>query len=330
MDLSGHDLNRRDQGVDRGDVRTENAGQDDHVRSWLSATATSLQNPSLSTNNTTSGLASSPSGPNALHGENPENFAHGASEPEPPPYTVNDPAQDQDSTHHFDLDDNNKINAKLYVPFYLRTWVLVAFAFTFAAMLIAAEVMHQISHRYQGLSTQAQNNRYLWTYGPPLFLTIVASLWGQVEYRVKQLMPWKLMTKRSVPADRVLFMDYVSSWNVTALVSSCKAKHYTIALVVTGSLLLKLAIIFSAGLFSLEYLRLVQEGWPMQLTDTFNGFTDMGNSSYVQPVVTVIGTARFGLDYPPGTYQSFAVQSFRPVRNITGPFSLSLIEEHIR
>ncbi|OJD36761.1 uncharacterized protein BKCO1_9000191 [Diplodia corticola] len=46
------------------------------------------------------------------------------------------------------------------------------------------------SRQNNGLATVSENHYYLWKYGPTSVLTIMAAVWGQVEYCTKQLMPW--------------------------------------------------------------------------------------------------------------------------------------------
>lgn len=316
----GHDVITRDDSASDQHVNDhyanglhatteQDANRDDHVRSWLDATPSSLEQtwPLEDTNHVeTSSISQSSQG-------EPSELIRGE---DPPPYTVHDPAKDYPSTYEFELDENNTANAKLYIPFYLRAWVFVVFCFLFALMLIAVEVMYQISNQNHGLGTLDSNKHYLWTYGPTLFLSIVASFWSQVEYRTKQLMPWKAMTKGPVPAEEALLLDYVSPWNVKALFSAIKSKHFGVSLAILGSILIKLAIIFSTGLLSLESQRMFEDGRLVRLEDKFCAFGS-DNNSYVQPVITAIGVSQYGLSFPPGTTDVYAVQSFSPVQNVT-------------
>lgn len=326
MASSGHDLNEGERNVSRRMSRQDEGDHavnaDDHVRSWLQATSAPLQQqhqqqPSWPLDGTNH--VESPQASLSSHTA-PTDFVEGGELP--PPYRETDPAKDYPSTYEFELDDDNASNAKLYTPFFLRTWVFVAFAFTFAAMLIAVEVMYQFSNRGWGLSTQSPSMHYIWTYGPTLFLSIISCFWGQVEYRVKQLMPWKAMTKGPVPAEDILTLDYVSPWNVSVLVMAAKAKHVAVVLAILGSLLIKLAIIFSAGLLSLKSHRYFEGGTQMHLKDTFLTFSSSFNYSNIQPVVAVIGASQYGLSFPPGTTDVYTTQSFAADHDITDEGSI--------
>ena len=239
-----------------------------------------------------------------------------------PPYAVNDSTKDESNTAELDVDCNRSSKTNSYVPFSLQTWVLSAFALVFAATLGALEVMHQISSRNQGLSTTDPSKHYLWTYGPTMFLSIVAPLWGRVEYRVKQLTPWEAMTRNPIPADKGFLMDYVSIWNVNALLTWLRAKHYVVSVAIVGSLLLKLALIASTALLSLEPRRIFHTH-EMQLNDVFTSFSGDIDQLFLTPeLITTVGVARHNLSYPPGTGASFAVQSFQPIDDITGAWTV--------
>lgn len=336
MDFSAHDLNVPNQSLGRQDsgsdyvsdseelhqnVRVEGVGdvsQDNHVRSWLDATSHHswpVNNDTIEAEEPTLDPGSSRT--LSVSPGQSEIFQGGE---EPPPYTIYDPAK-ASGVLEFELDENNPVNAKLFTPFYLRVWVFVAFALTFATMLIAVEIMWQFANRNHGLGTSTSRKHYLWTYGPTLVLSIVAAFWGQVDYRVRQLMPWKAMTKGPLPADKALLTDHVSTWGVSVFMSGIRARHFAISFVSAGSFLIKLAIIFSTALLSLETQRFFDDGAVMQLEDTFTGFGS-GNTSYIQPVINAIGVSQYGLSYPPGTSETTAVQSFHATKTITDPSSM--------
>jgi len=303
MAPANHELTSMEHLVDR------RRGEDDHQQTWSNAP---LPLPRSSWSFDGVRHHAGPALTSSTHAYEPV-----PSDNEAPSYTVDEPIKNESSTVENAAGDTKSAKVKLFVPFCFQTWVLVVFAFVFAAMLAALEVMYQISSRNQGISTADPSKHYLWTYGPTLVLAVVASLWGQVEYRVKQLMPWKAMTKGPIAADKGLILDYVSIWNVKALFAGLKAKHYAVSLATAGSLLLKLAIIVSTAVLSLEQ-RLVFRNHEMQLSDTFTFSSDIGRISSVQPTLTTFGAIRYSLPYPAGTGSTFSAQSFKPVHNITG------------
>lgn len=316
MASSSHDLNDGDQLVSHRTTRQggghEDVDSSDHVRSWLGATSAPdyYAPPRDGINH----VALSHQQSLTSHGDEVESIEIGEL---PPAYRETDPAKDYPSTYEFEIDDNSGKKAKLYTPFFLRIPVLMVFVFIFALMFIAVEVMNQFSMHGHGLSVEDPNNYYLWTWGPTLFLTVIACLWGQVEYRIKQLMPWKAMVKVPVPAEDCLLLDYVSPWNVTALIMALKKKHIAVVLAILGSLLIKLAIIFAAGFLSIGYSPVFKDEVPMELRDAFTTSNSYPNSTNIQPVIAVIGASQYGLPFPPGTTDTFATQSFNVVNNVT-------------
>ncbi|KAJ5596990.1 hypothetical protein N7450_003448 [Penicillium hetheringtonii] len=112
-----------------------------------------------------------------------------------------------------------------WTPWPLRKLILAGFGICFIPLAVIVAILFGISKHNWGLTSSKQTLYYLWTYGPTAGLTIVAAFWGQVEYRTKQLMPWKIISVKPAPSEDTLWMDYISSWNVVALVDSLRADH---------------------------------------------------------------------------------------------------------
>ena len=89
---------------------------------------------------------------------------------------------------------------ELWTPFFLSKLALVEFGFSFVAVAVVLSLLYAYSVRNQGLATTDESMHYLWTYGPTageigiyltrrhkcyfmsLVLTLLAALWGQVEF----------------------------------------------------------------------------------------------------------------------------------------------------
>src|SRR6266513_1534694 len=126
-----------------------------------------------------------------------------------------------------------------------------------------------------------------------LVLTLLAALWGQVEFRAKQLMPWKIMSTGPAPAKDTLFLDYISPWNVVALGSSLRAFHFPVVLAIGGSLLIKLLIVVSTGLFMLQSTLLDRENATLVASNAFNG-SEFNNASIdARPYSMVYAAQKF-------------------------------------
>lgn len=139
---------------------------------------------------------------------------------------------------------------------------------------------------------------------------MIATLWGQLELRAKQIMPWCLMSRGETPAQNGLMLNYVTSSTIGSLVRSLKRKHFLVSIGICGSLILRLMIIFASGLLRLEYRTLTVER-PIRLEDVFD-FNRIFEEDE-GPVTTVFkywGALKYGVPLPHGTTSQFAVQSF--------------------
>ncbi|KAL8886405.1 MAG: hypothetical protein Q9192_006492 [Flavoplaca navasiana] len=57
------------------------------------------------------------------------------------------------------------------------------------------------------------------------------------------------MSKGFTSPEQSVLLDYLSPWNVVALGKACKAKHYAVAIAISGTLLTQLLVLISTGLF---------------------------------------------------------------------------------
>jgi len=100
---------------------------------------------------------------------------------------------------------------------YLRRAFLIGMALLFAAFFVLVEVLNYFSNRYQGFVDTEQSKHYLWRFGPTLVLSLVAALWGQLEYQVQNAMPWMELRRRPMPAERNFLLNYRSPWSIISL-----------------------------------------------------------------------------------------------------------------
>jgi hypothetical protein len=118
------------------------------------------------------------------------------------------------------------------------------------------------------------------------------------------------MTKGSSPADRSLLLDYVSPFLPTVLTRSFKNGDYLVALATTSALLIKLLIVISTGLLTLDTVMVAQHGIGFTASNTFSntatGLADIGS----MPLYTVEGVQGLDLSYPLGTTRQYAFQNF--------------------
>ncbi|PWY69494.1 hypothetical protein BO70DRAFT_365747 [Aspergillus heteromorphus CBS 117.55] len=205
---------------------------------------------------------------------------------------------------------NHGLQRQMWTPAVLQTVSLAGFAVLFAAMLIVIAVLYWLSNRNEGLSTSESKYHYLWTYGPTAVLTIVAGCWGQVEYRTKQLMPWKSMSTTPKPAPQSLLLDYISDWNVLVMFRALKQSDWAAALAILGTLLIKLLTVVSTGLFMLQAVQMDKIPTVLEAQAIFNGTMYNGSMVDATAAMTVAGTRWLGLPHPVGTTEKYAFQPF--------------------
>lgn len=139
---------------------------------------------------------------------------------------------------------------------------------------------------------------------------MIAAVWGQLELRARQMMPWCLMSRGEAPAQNSFMLNYVTSSMPGALVLSLKRRHFLVSIGICGSLILRLMIIFASGLLRLEY-RSLAYGKDLSLEDVFN--LNKNADDYMNADLSNLfkywAILRYNLPYPHGVTSHFAVQS---------------------
>lgn len=140
---------------------------------------------------------------------------------------------------------------------------------------------------------------------------MIAALWGQLEQCAKQIMPWSIMSHGKTTTAHGLMVNYSTSSLPGSLFRSLKRRHFLVSVGISGSLVLRLMIIFSSGLLRLEY-RSVASMKDLNFQDTID-LTKNVSHSYWDNVRTALdywSISKYGLSYPSGVTPQFAVQSF--------------------
>ncbi|CAG8899015.1 unnamed protein product [Penicillium egyptiacum] len=152
------------------------------------------------------------------------------------------------------LSEPQQIEHKLseWQPSYLQRRVLIIFAVLFCGVIAALEALNHVSEVHYAIASSYESRHYLWTYVPTTIFTIIATFWSRVEFQVKQRAPWKSMAEKPAEAGESILLDYVSGMQPASLAKAIKNKHFDVAAAVACSMLLRLSVIFSTGLFSLQ------------------------------------------------------------------------------
>lgn len=209
-------------------------------------------------------------------------------------------------------------------PSYLRRRVLIVFVITFCAVIAALEALNHVSQVHNGIASSNESRHYLWTYGPTAIFTVIAAFWSRVEFQVKQRAPWKSMAEKPVEARESILLDYVSEIQLASMAKAIRNKHFDVAAGVACSTLLRLLVIFSAALFSLQTAPVRLSSVPIQFSYDFSARDVTFNSPGAQAFDILNRILFENGTYPKGTnadlaFQQFSAPSLAPNSMITAP-----------
>ncbi|PGH08564.1 hypothetical protein GX51_01083 [Blastomyces parvus] len=159
----------------------------------------------------------------------------------------------------------------LWTPFWLRKPTLFGFVILFIVLWIALIVLWLFVKRNNGLEIVPTSSRYLWRFFPVAVMVIVAGLWRQVDYHCKAAYPWHEMRKGLASAGKSMALDYISDWQVNTFLKAIKSGHHSVAASAFGSVLLKVALIFSTGLLVSAPTTLIDTSYPLFMTTRLDG-----------------------------------------------------------
>ncbi|KAH0847288.1 hypothetical protein AYO21_07323 [Fonsecaea monophora] len=198
-------------------------------------------------------------------------------------------------------------------PFFLRPWILIAFALFFVAVIVALQVVYTVSQNNYGIATSSDENHYLWTYGPTAVFVVVTVLWRQVDYAAKSIQPWAEMAKGPQRAENSLLLDYVTPLQLSSLWRSLRRGHFAVSSSIIVFVLIKVITVLSTGMFSLQSVQRNDVPTSMALNNTFVG-TDFDHAASVDSRAAFVayGHKAYNISLPVGTTDQHAVQSFAP------------------
>lgn len=209
-------------------------------------------------------------------------------------------------------------------PSSLRRRVLIVFVITFCGIIAALEALIHVSQAHHGIASSFESRHYLWTYGPTATFTVIATFWSRVEFQVNQRAPWKSMAEKSGEAKESILLDYVSEMQLASMVKAIRNKHFDVAAGVTCSMLLRLLVVFSTALFSLQTVQVHRKSVPIQFSYDFSA----KNATFDAPgaqAIDIINRVLFeNGTYPDGTnanlaFQQFSAPGLAPSAIITAP-----------
>jgi hypothetical protein len=140
---------------------------------------------------------------------------------------------------------------------------------------------------------------------------MLAFYWNKLDYHVKALIPWKLMSEKPQLADQSLLLDYISSNPFVVLSGAIQHRHVPVIASVTGKSIIVLVTVFSTGLFVLQPT-LIHQGTTVPVLSAFDGtqFNATIVDSFPALAVSSILSGNLSMDYPPSTNIDHAVDTF--------------------
>ncbi|KAK6363374.1 hypothetical protein TWF730_000806 [Orbilia blumenaviensis] len=213
--------------------------------------------------------------------------------------------------------DNMIQNSKrtAWIPFHLRIVVLSLFALYACLMIASLQAIRTLSKEREGLAEANQNLIYLWTYAPTAIIIAVLSVWRQVDFRVKQFMPWVSLAAGPNRAKKNILVDYISPFILNSLCDTIRNKHFLPLATILGFLGMKLAIVVSTGLFVLQAVTTTQDlNQRFLITDYF--VNSSAGDITTETAYRVYGTNVLNLTFPQGTTAEYAFQSISIAENV--------------
>ncbi|KAJ5093992.1 hypothetical protein N7456_009853 [Penicillium angulare] len=196
-------------------------------------------------------------------------------------------------------------------PTYIRRRVLIAFVIAFCGIIATLEALNHISSANQGLASSTESRHYLWTYGPTAILTLISAFWGRVEFQAKQSAPWQAMLQKPERPEKSILLDYISEMQPFAMIRAIRNRHHIVTSGISGSLLLRLLLIISTSLFSLQEVEVNKGKIPIQIQGNVStlSVSDLSTASS-QPFDAINGIIFENVSYEDGTTANFSFPTF--------------------
>ncbi|KAF2141136.1 uncharacterized protein K452DRAFT_309563 [Aplosporella prunicola CBS 121167] len=209
------------------------------------------------------------------------------------------------------------ICCRLWMPFFLRQKVLYTFVLVYFTLIVIMGGLFWYSTTHQGLLTADPDRFIFWQYAPTAVFTIIAAFWGQVEYRTKQLAPWKIMASPQ-KAQHSILLDFISPLSIVTFYKAAKTPGCrAVALATAVGLLIKLVTVLTTGLFVLQYTA-IQVPTEMTTLTNFGGpNTTLFDHKMVdrRAAIRVYGIGNYSLPQPSGTYEQYTYQMFNNTKD---------------
>ena len=190
----------------------------------------------------------------------------------------------------------------------------------FAGFLIALILLWYYDRQNDGFHVKQGTKHYAWAYTPTVIVVLVVAAWRMVDYHSKLAMPFDALQDGPIKPSESLLVDYISKFQLVALLEAFKNSHFAVITSITGFVLLKVITVFATGLLVALPTQVQQSGASVQA----KGFSAASVSSLdspntlTQPVYAYYGSMAQGLPLDNGVtlnlaYSAIAVNTDSPL-----------------
>ncbi|ORY00087.1 hypothetical protein BCR34DRAFT_618710 [Clohesyomyces aquaticus] len=202
---------------------------------------------------------------------------------------------------------------KMWNPVWFQKRVLVSMIALFAALVVALGLLCYFSNLLHGFT---QVSKFSWKYGLTAVFVVLSSLWIQVDFWCKVLVPWQAMKVGGASADKTLLLDYVSSNPAVAARDAWRNEHWVVMATTLGGVLLQLLTILSTTLIAVRPTPLSHHNLAMLHTGRFANVSLGAISDGPLAIAAYTGIVTQGLPHPNGTFANIAYETIEPAGSL--------------
>lgn len=212
----------------------------------------------------------------------------------------------------------------LWTPTWLKKWFLGLFALVFALLFVAGVLLWYFDRQNDGFAVNKHMDHVAWTYAPTAVGVLVVAAWRMVDYYTKLTMPFDALQDGPVKPSESLFVDYISAFQLTALLQAIKNSHFAVITTASGFVLLKVLTVFSTGLLVLIPTDVKRDDVSLQAqgftTDAFDPTVSLDSTTFSSsPVYAYYATMAQGMPLDNGVTFDLAYSTITGVPNVTIP-----------
>lgn len=202
-------------------------------------------------------------------------------------------------------------------PISVRWWFRICLMAAILAVMIALEILLQVSDRRNGLGDVSLGGylKYTWNFLPTLVLVLVGLLFSMIDSTARTLHPFQLLRKDRATLEDILY-DPARQVSFMAVIYATWKRQFVLLLATIPGLLAPILTVISSGLYTIAPVpwtydaELELKDWFRPENRTVDDFVDIveGDTVEAQTIFTLIQFSN--MSYPQWTYEQYALASF--------------------